>query len=257
MEIEGRRILLTGATGGLGTAIAEGLSAEGAELVLSGRRASELDALAARTGGSVLAADLVDPDGLEALCEAAREVDIVVANAGVGSDVPVAAMEGSDIDVVVDVNLRAPIHLATRFAQACIERRRPGAVIFVGSLAGLAATANSCLYNATKFGLRGFALSLRETVAHEGIGVSIVEPGFIRDAGMFAASGRALPTGTRTNTPRDVARGVAVAIREDRAEVFVAPVELRVAATLASVAPALSAWAQRKIGATEVADRHG
>ena len=252
MEIEGRRVLLTGATGGLGTAIAEDLSQRGAELVLSGRRTSELESLAARTGGSVLTADLATAEGLEALCEAAREVDIVIANAGVGSDVSIEAMGADDIDVVIDVNLRGPIHLATRFAQSSIEQYRPGTVIFIGSLAGLAASPNSNLYNATKFGLRGFALSLREDLSPYGIGVSIVEPGFIREAGMFAESGKQLPAGVRTNSPGDVARGVAAAIIDDRAEVFVAPVELRIAATLASVAPALSAWAQRKIGAAEI-----
>ncbi len=253
MEIEGRRILLTGATGGLGTAIAEALSGRGAELVLSGRRTTELAALAGRTGGTALTADLADPQGLEALCAAAREVDIVVANAGVGCDVPVAALGGHDIDAAMDVNLRGPIHLATSFAQSRIEQHQPGAVVVMGSLAGLATTPGNCLYNATKFGLRGFALSLREDLSPYGIGVSIVEPGFIRDAGMFAESGRELPKVVRTNTPRDVALGVVDAITNDRAEVFVAPVELRVAATLATAAPALNAWAQRRIGAAEMA----
>ena len=252
MEIEGRRVLLTGATGGLGTAIAEDLSARGADLVLSGRRTVELEALAARTGGSVLTADLADPEGLEALCDAAREVDIVVANAGIGSDVSIEAMGAADIDVVIDVNLRGPIHLATRFAQSRIEQYLPGAVIFVGSLSGLAASPNTRMYNATKFGLRGFALSLREDLSPYGIGVSIVEPGFIREAGMFAESGMQLPPGVRTKTAPDVARGVADAILDDRAEVFVAPVELRIAATFASVAPAISSWVQRKAGAAEI-----
>lgn len=252
MEIEGRRILLTGATGGLGSAIAADLSQRGAALVLSGRRTDELEALAARTGGTVLTADLATADGLEVLCEAAVDVDVVVANAGIGGDVSIEAMAPDDIDVVIDVNLRGPIHLATRFAQARIERYEQGAIVFVGSLAGLAASPNSRMYNATKFGLRGFALSLREDLSPYGIGVSIVEPGFIRDAGMFAESGRELPRGVRTNTPHDVALGLVDAITKNRAEVFVAPVELRIAATLATAAPALSAWAQRRIGAAEM-----
>ncbi|MDQ2677698.1 MAG: SDR family oxidoreductase [Actinomycetota bacterium] len=252
MEIEGRRVLLTGATGGLGSAIAMDLSQRGAELVLSGRRTSELESLAALTGGSVLTADLATADGLEALCDAASDVDIVVANAGIGSDVSIEAMGAGDIDVVIDVNLRGPIHLATRFAQSRIERYLPGSIVFVGSLSGLAASPNTRMYNATKFGLRGFALSLREDLAPYGIGVGIVEPGFIREAGMFANSGTQLPTGVRTKTAPDVARGVAEAILEDRAEVFVAPIELRLAATLASVAPGLSAWVQRRAGAAEI-----
>ncbi len=252
MEIEGRRVLLTGATGGLGSAIAMDLSQRGAELVLSGRRTSELKSLAALTGGSVLTADLATAEGLEALCEASSDVDVVVANAGIGSDVSIEAMGADDIDVVIDVNLRGPIHLATRFAQSRIERYLPGAIVFVGSLSGLAASPNTRMYNATKFGLRGFALSLREDLTPYGIGVGIVEPGFIREAGMFANSGTQLPAGVRTKTAPDVARGVAEAILEDRAEVFVAPIELRLAATLASVAPGLSAWVQRRAGAAEI-----
>ena len=257
MEIEGRRILLTGATGGLGSAIAVDLSQRGAELVLSGRRTEELESLASRTGGTVLTADLATADGLEALCEAASDVDVVVANAGIGGDVSIEAMGPDDIDVVIDVNLRGPIHLATRFAQARIERYQQGAIVFVGSLAGLAASPNSRMYNATKFGLRGFALAMREDLAPYGIGVGIVEPGFIREAGMFAESGMELPAGVRTKTAPDVARGVAEAIEHDRGEVFVAPLELRLAATFASVAPGVSAWVQRRVGAADItADRN-
>lgn len=257
MEIEGRRVLLTGATGGLGTAIAEDLAERGASLVLSGRRTAELDALASRLGGDVLTADLADPEGLDALCDAAAEVDIVVANAGIGSDVSVEASSAEDIDSVIDVNLRGPIHLSTRFAQSLIEQYRTGSVVFIGSLSGLAASPNTRMYNATKFGLRGFALSLREDLSPFGIGVSIVEPGFIREAGMFAASGMELPPGVRTKTAPDVARGVAEAILENRAEVFVAPVELRLAATVATVAPTLSAWVQRRAGAAEITAERG
>lgn len=245
-------MLLTGATGGLGTAIAERLSTAGAKLVLSGRRTTELEALAGRTGGTALTADLGTAVGLETLCGAARDVDIVIANAGIGSDASIEESGPDDIDPVIEVNLRGPIHLATAFAQARIERYEPGAIVFVGSLSGLAASPNTRMYNATKFGLRGFALSLREDLAPHRIGVSIVEPGFIREAGMFAESGMQLPPGVRTKTAPDVARGVVRAIEDDRGEVFVAPVELRLAASFATIAPGMSAWVQRRAGAAEI-----
>jgi short-subunit dehydrogenase len=252
MEINGRRVLLTGATGGLGQAIAHELAARGAELILTGRRRDELERLAALTGGDVLVADLATRDGVEQLCAAARDVDVLIANAGIGSDVSIEQMTADDIDRSIDVNLRGPILMATEFAQAAIEQYRPGSIVFVGSLSGLAASPNTRMYNATKFGLRGFALSLREDLVSSGVDVTIVEPGFIRDAGMFAASGMDLPTGVRTKRPADVAAGVVRAITDAPPEIFVAPLELRLGATFASVAPGISAWVQRRAGAAEI-----
>jgi short-subunit dehydrogenase len=249
MEIAGRRVLLTGASGGLGEAIAEDLARRGARLVLTARRAAELEALAARTGAEVLVADLTDRADLSRV---ARDVDVLVANAGIGADVALEELTEDDVDRSIEVNLRAPILMATEFANARVVARLPGQVVFIGSLSGLAPTPMTRMYNATKFGLRGFALSLREDLVGTGVGVSIVEPGFIRDAGMFAESGISLPPGVRTKTPAQVAEGVARAIGSDVAEVFVAPLELRLAATFATVAPALSARVQRRLGTAEM-----
>jgi short-subunit dehydrogenase len=252
MEIAGRTVLLTGASGGLGEAIAEDLAGRGARLVLTARREAELSALATRTGATVLVADLTDRADLERVLDAAREADILVANAGVGADVPIEELTVADVDRSIEVNLRAPILMATEFVNARIAQRLPGQVVFIGSLSGLAPTPMTRMYNATKFGLRGFALSLREDLVGTGVGASIVEPGFIRDAGMFAESGVDLPSVVRTRSPRDVAEGVRRAIEGDRAEVFVAPVELRLAATFATVAPALSSRVQRRIGTADM-----
>jgi short-subunit dehydrogenase len=108
------------------------------------------------------------------------------------------------------------------------------------------------MYNATKFGLRGFALSFSQELEGTGVGCSLVAPGFIRDAGMFHDGGIELPQGVRTKSPQDVADGVVTAITENPVEVFVAPVELRLASTLATVAPGLSAAIQKKL---DVANR--
>jgi short-subunit dehydrogenase len=200
----------------------------------------------------VLVADLTDRDDLERVIEAARGVDVLVANAGTGSDTTIAEMTVEDVDRSIDVNLRAPILMAAAFVNARVEQRRPGQAVFIGSLSGLAPTPDTRMYNATKFGLRGFALSLREDLLGTGVGVSIVEPGFIRDAGMFAASGTQLPTGVRTKSPQDVAEGVLRAIAGDLAEVFVAPIELRLAATLATVAPSISSRIQQRVGTRDI-----
>ena len=247
MKISGSKVLLTGASGGLGQAIGRSLSAAGARLIVTGRNVALLDEVAAATGAEVVVADLCDRADGEALAARADEVDILVANAGTGADVLLADESPGNIDRVLDTNLRAPMHLAVAFAQRRLELGRPGHIVFIGSLSGLAATPTTRLYNATKFGLRGFALSLREDLHGTGVGVSIVEPGFIRDAGMFVDSKTELPRGVRTKSPDDVARGVITAIEQDRGEVFVAPVELRLSATLATVAPALSSRIQRSI----------
>lgn len=248
MRISGSKVLLTGASGGLGQAIGRTMAAQGAQLVVTGRNVGQLDDIATATGAEVIVADLTDRGDVDRLVAACDDVDILVANAGTGADVPLADESPEHIDHVMDVNLRSPMHLSVAFAQRKLATGRPAHIVFVGSLSGLAATPQTRLYNATKFGLRGFALSLRLDLEGTGIGVSIVEPGFIRDAGMFANSAIDLPKGTRTKTPDDVAAGVIAAIERNRGEVFVAPLELRAASTLATVAPGLSARIQQAVG---------
>src|ERR1019366_1948387 len=97
-----------------------------------------------------------------------------------------------------------------------------GHLVFIGSLAGKAATGGSSAYNATKFGLRGFALALRAELAPAGIGVSLVSPGFVSEAGMYADTNIILPRGVTTRTPAQVADALVRAIVENRAEINVA-----------------------------------
>jgi short-subunit dehydrogenase len=133
-----------------------------------------------------------------------------------------------------------------------VERRR-GHIVFMSSLQGKASTPVSSVYCASKFGLRGFALALREDLRRHDVGVSVVLPGFIRDAGLFADSGAKLPPGVGTRSPEDVARAVISAIERNRAEVEVAPLGLRVGTAIASVAPALSAAVSRRLGSERIA----
>jgi short-subunit dehydrogenase len=252
MQINGSTILVTGASGGLGAAIARDLKGRGASLVLSARNVAVLEALAAELDAEVLVADLADRDDVERLAARAATCDVLVANAGVGDDPTLDELTDDAIDFAIDVNLRAPMVLANAFAKAHIAAGTPGHIVLVGSLSGLAASPGTRLYNATKFGLRGFSLSFSQELEGTGVGCSLVAPGFIRDAGMFHEGGIDLPAGVRTKTPQDVADGVARAITDGPAEVYVAPVELRLASTLATVAPAFSAAIQKKLG---VADR--
>ncbi len=245
-------MLLTGATGGIGHAIARELHGRGARLVLTGRRAEVLEPLAAELGATALAADLADRAAVGRLLEEVGEVDILVANAALSGTGQLEDFSSEEIDRVLDVNLRAPIALARALAPA-MARRGGGHLLFVSSLAGKAGAARSAMYNATKFGLRGFALGLRPDLRSQNVGVSVVCPGFIRDAGMFADSGVKLPRGVGTRSPRDVARAVAEAIERNRAEVDVAPLPLRAGTIFASVAPGLAATVTRMTGSDEVA----
>jgi uncharacterized protein len=247
-------VLVTGASGGIGRAIARAVAPRSADLVLSGRRREVLEPLAQELGGRMIAADLARRDDVERLADEAGDVDVLIASAGSLAGGQLADFAQEQIDELLEVNLRAPIALARALTPGMAARER-GHVVFVSSLQGKAATPASSIYCATKFGLRGFALALREDLRGHGVGVSVVLPGFIRDAGMFADAHVTLPPGVGTRSPEDVAEGVISAIERDRAEVEVAPLPLRLGTAVASVAPALSAAVSRRLGSDQISAR--
>jgi short-subunit dehydrogenase len=248
------KVLITGATGGLGQAIARAFAARGAELLLSGRRAELLDALVAELGGTSAPCDLANREEVERLTETSRDFipDVLVANAGVPARGRMTSLSQESIDRMLEVNLRAPIALARALAPGMIERRR-GHMVFIASLSGKAASPSSSIYAATKFGLRGFAHGIRQDLWPHGVGVSVVMPGFISGAGMFADAGVKLPLGIGTRTPEQVAAAVISAIERNRAEVDVAPPTLRIGAAVGSAAPGLAGAAQRLLGGEKIA----
>jgi short-subunit dehydrogenase len=254
MNLGGRTALVTGASGGLGHAIARGLARRGADLVLTARRTERIEALAAETRGRAIPCDLADHDAVERLVEAAGPVDVLVANAGLPASGRIGTFSVDEIDRALDVNLRAPMVLARLLWQGMAERGG-GHIVFVSSLSGKAGAAGASVYGATKFGLRGFALGLREDLRLHGVGVSTIFPGFIRDAGMFHESGARLPGYVGTKRPEDVANAVVSAIERDRSEVDVAPITLRVGTLLSGLAPEAVAKVQRKLGASELASQ--
>lgn len=254
MKLAGARVLLTGATGGLGQAIARALAARGASLTLTGRRVDVLEPLAAELGGRALASDLSEPDAPARLLAQAGPVDVLVANAGLPASGRLGSFTDEQLDRALAVNLRAPMLLAKQLADEMVERGS-GHLLFMSSLAGKAGAPGNSVYAATKFGLRGFALALREDLAPKGVGVSVILPGFISDAGMFAESGAKLPPYIGTKRPNDVARAVVKAIEHDRAELDVAPIALRAGATLASLAPGPIGAIQRRLGAGSTASQ--
>lgn len=252
MRIAGATVLLTGATGGIGHAIARAVAARGGQLILTGRRVEALDALAAELGARALAVDLSDRVQVDRLIDDAGAVDLLIANAALPGSGRIETFSVDELDRALEVNLRAPIMLAHALLPAMLARRN-GHLLFMSSLSGKSATTGSAVYSATKFGLRGFAAGLRADLHASGVGVSTVFPGFIRDAGMFANSGVRLPPGVGTRSPEDVAHAVIEAIEHNRAEVDVAPLSLRAGAAVAGLAPELAMSVARRLGSDAIA----
>jgi short-subunit dehydrogenase len=254
VRIEGTSVLVTGAGGGIGTAIVTSFAAAGASVILSGRRPGPLETLARDVGGRVVIADLARSDAVDDLAAASGPLDVLIANAALPASGPLLDYDPEQIDRALAVNLRAPIQLTRALLPGMLERGR-GHIVLVSSLAGVAASVHASLYNATKFGLRGFALGLRQDLRGTGVGVSVVLPGFIRDAGMFADTGASLPSGVGTRTPAQVADAVLRAVRADRAQVTVAPPGLALGALVGGAAPGMAAWVQRRLGGAALAEQ--
>jgi short-subunit dehydrogenase len=254
LDLQGRRVLVTGASAGLGAAIARAVHARGATVVLTARRAELLDQLRHELGerAETLPADLADRAAVTTLIDQAGRVDVLVANAGLPGTGALEGFSPEEIDRVLEVNLRAPLALAHALAPPMVQRGS-GQLVFVSSLSGKVASPGSALYSATKFGLRGLALGLHEDLADTGVGVTCVYPGFIRDAGMFHDSGAKLPRWVGLPTPADVGDAVADGIERDRLEVDVAPLALRVGAKLGGLAPRPIGAIQRRLGGADVA----
>jgi uncharacterized protein len=255
IDLAGSRVLLTGASGGIGNAIARALHARGATLMITGRRVDALETLRTELGDrvEVLQADLAERDDVEALPGRAGRVDVLVANAGLPGSGDLTDFEAVHIDRALDVNLRAPMQLARALTPAMIDRGS-GHLVFVSSLAGKVPAAGSTVYSATKFGLRGFGSSLHDELHGTGVGATTVFPGFISDAGMFADAKVDLPAGVGTKKPEDVADAVIDGIEHNRAEIDVAPIAVRATGKLAGLAPAAVTAVNRRFGGRGVAE---
>ncbi|MEB3371696.1 SDR family NAD(P)-dependent oxidoreductase [Saccharopolyspora mangrovi] len=198
--------LVTGASSGIGAATARRLAADGWRVVLTGRDRCRLEALAERTGGDAVAADLTAADGLARVAEAARGVDLLVHSAGIGWSGAFGEMEPHRIDELVELNLTVPI----RLTRAVLPPR----VAFVASVAAVGVR-DEDVYSATKAGLRAFAASLR----YRGVTTTTVFPGAVRTP--FFHGRRYDRRFPRMLEPEQVADALVDAVLRGRAEVFV------------------------------------
>ena len=252
VRLEESTVLITGATGGIGRAIARALHQRGATVVLTARRVNMLDEIARELGDrvEVVGADLSNRPDIDRLAQR-TDVDVLVANAAVPAAGRLQTFSDRELDRAIDVNVRAPMQLTLALLPHMLEREA-GHLVYVSSLAGKVASSGSSVYSATKFALRGFGYSLSEELRETGVGVTTVYPGFIREAGMFHESGAKLPRGVGTRTPEDVAKAVVEGIDRNRAEIDVAPFSLSSGAKVFGLSPPMMSRITRILGADGV-----
>jgi 3-oxoacyl-[acyl-carrier protein] reductase len=186
-DLTGKSALVTGATGGIGSAIARALHQQGATVAISGTRRAVLDELAGalKERAHVLPCNLADKDEVEALVPKAEEtmgkLDILVANAGVARDNLLVQLRDEDWDQVVAVNLTATFRLA-RAAVRSMMRRRFGRIIGITSVVGVTGNPGQTNYTASKAGMIGMIKSIAAEYAKRGITANLIAPGFIATA---------------------------------------------------------------------------
>jgi short-subunit dehydrogenase len=257
VDLEGKRILLSGATGGIGRAIAEELAGNGARLILSSRKGDDLKELARSLPGGarrhkVIVADLAKHGAAAKLAEDSGNVDGLVANAALPASGKLEHFTPNEVERAVRVNFESPILIAQVIAPK-LAKRGEGHLVFISSLAGKVGSPSASLYNATKFGLRGFTFGLREDMRPHGVGVSVVSPGFVRGAGMWADAEVDPPPMIGTTTPQKVAKAVVRAIERNRNEITVAPLRQRFIAEIGYRHPEFAGRVQRRGGADRIA----
>lgn len=249
MSFSGKRILLTGAAGGLGEITARAFAEAGATLILSSRNEAKLHEMAASLPGGphqVIAADLLDPGAPESVVERAGRIDILVANAGRPGGWQLSEIPPEEIAKVVRINLESPIQMV-RAVVPQMRQRGDGQIVLISSLAGKFALPDSAMYSSTKAGLRAFGWALRAELARYGIDVSIVTPGFVGEVGMFAKRGGKAPPGAGLVPPKTYTRRLLAGVDRRRGEIPIARPQLRLLSQLAVLVPGLFDRIFRKV----------
>ncbi len=244
VEIAGATALVTGASSGIGAALARDLVAAGARVALVARRADLLEALAASLPGGTAAAfrcDVRDPAAVAATVGAVAErfgpVDLLVNNAGVGRYLSFLDTPPADVAEVFDTNLHAALHFTRAVLPGMLARRR-GHVVNVASIAGRIGSRNHTIYCASKFALAGFSESLVYELEGTGVGVTLVNPGIIDTPFFDHASFASFPAQARARAipPERVAAAIVRGVRRNATEVTI-PSSYVIGTVLKTAAP--------------------
>ena len=178
-SLEGKRALVTGASRGIGLAIAQELARAGAEVVVGYRSGGdEAERLAGEIGGRAVQADVSDADEARRLVEEAGDLDVLVNNAGITRDGLLARMPDEDWRAVIDTNLGGVFHTC-RAAARGMMRRRAGAIVNVSSIVGLHGNPGQTNYSAAKAGIIGFTKALARELGSRGVRANVVAPGYV------------------------------------------------------------------------------
>lgn len=258
MELRGRTGILTGASRGIGVELARSLASKGVHLALAARgeeglkrTAAELEQLGVRT--ITVPTDVTKTADLERLVARTNDElgppDLLVNNAGIETIAPFADFDLDRIDAIVATNLTAAEKLTRLVVPGMIERRR-GHVLNIASAAGKSGIPYYSVYGSTKHGLVGFSWSLRTELAGHGIGVSVLCPGFVSDAGMYAdrSNNAKPPRSMATVTPQEVAAAAIRAVERNKAEIVVAKGMTRIADVFYALSPDFTMKVARRMG---------
>lgn len=258
MELHSGVAIVTGASRGIGTYLAEALARRGLDLALAARSVEDLEKTAnmvRRIGGRAITVptDVTKTEDLENLVRRATDelgpIDLLINNAGIERYVFFETSDVDSIEAIMRTNVIAPQILTRLVIPEMVERRR-GHIVNISSVAGKTAVPFNVIYSSSKHALVGFSWSLREEMRRYGVGVSVVCPGFVSDAGMYHdwSGGIKPPEIAATVSPEKVAAKTIEAIEQDKAEVVVAGGLLPLADIFAAFSPEIPAAIGRRSG---------
>ncbi len=267
MDLKGANAIVTGGSRGLGPYIARALAREGSNIALAARDAerlenvrNEIEALGVKALS--IPTDVNAADDRRNLIEQAGsglgEIDLLVNNAGVEPTAAFVDLDEAQIESTIETNLTSCLLLMRLVLPAMVERGR-GHVVNIASMAGKIPIPYDSVYSATKFALVGASHAVRSELRGTGVGVSVICPGFIEDAGMYAdaveETGVAAPAIAGTSKPEQVAKAVVRAAKHNVAEVIVTPITGRPLAAAAAIAPSIG-QAMMQLTGVESAFKH-